>query len=153
MLATGAAGGTLFEFECYDTSHLLHPGAISSTAASIPVRRWVQTVFGLLGGIGADPEDVTHMRRTATRLLGEDYVWSVLGAGASQMRIAAMSVAMGGHVRVGLEDSLWLGPGRLATSSAEQVELIKGVLAANRLQPRKPRGGARDAGAQGRGTR
>ena len=129
VLATGAAGGTRFEFECYDTSHLytLRHFIDRGLYSGPPL---VQTVFGLLGGIGADPEDVTHMRRTATRLLGEDYVWSVLGAGASQMRIAAMSVAMGGHVRVGLEDSLWLGPGRLATSSAEQVELIKGVLAA-----------------------
>lgn len=128
VLAAGAAGGTRFEFECYDTSHLytLRHFVDRGLYSGPPL---VQTVFGLLGGIGAHPEDVAHMRRTATRLLGEDHVWSALGAGAAQMRVASMSVAMGGHVRVGLEDSLWLGPGRLAASSAEQVELVKGVLA------------------------
>ena len=130
VLAAGAAGGTRFEFECYDTSHLytLRHFIDRGLYKGPPL---VQTVFGLLGGIGADSEDVMHMRRTADRLLGrhdEGYVWSVLGAGAAQMRVAAMSVAMGGHVRVGLEDSLWLGPGRLARSSAEQVELVKGVI-------------------------
>ena len=75
---------------------------------------FIQTVFGLLGGIGAHPDDVMHMKRTADRLFGDQYRWSVLGAGRNQMNIAAMAAAMGGNVRVGLEDSLWVGPGKLA---------------------------------------
>jgi uncharacterized protein (DUF849 family) len=119
--------GTRFEFECYDIGHLyslrhmLDRGKVAGPL-------FVQSVFGLLGGIGSHPEDVTMMRRTATRLFGTDHQWSVLGAGASQLRIGAMSVAMGGHVRVGLEDSLWVGPGEPATSSADQVDKIKLVL-------------------------
>ncbi|HEY4174272.1 MAG TPA: 3-keto-5-aminohexanoate cleavage protein, partial [Rhodopila sp.] len=89
---------------------------------------FVQTVFGILGGIGPHPEDVIHMRRTADRLLGTDYRWSVLGAGRSQMPIAAMAAAMGGNVRVGLEDSLYIGKGQLAKSNAEQVAKIRRIL-------------------------
>ena len=82
---------------------------------------FVQSVFGILGGIGTHPEDVIMMKRTADRLLGDNYHWSVLGAGASQMRVAAQAAAMGGNVRVGMEDSLWIGPGKLAESNAQQV--------------------------------
>jgi len=82
---------------------------------------FVQSVFGILGGIGAHPEDVMHMRRTADRLFGDDYRWSVLGAGRNQFPIAVQAIALGGNVRVGLEDSLWLAPGQLARSNAEQV--------------------------------
>jgi 3,5-dioxohexanoate:acetyl-CoA acetone transferase len=89
---------------------------------------FVQTVFGILGGIGSHPEDVMHMKRTADRLFGNQYHWSVLGAGRAQMQIAAMSAAMGGNVRVGLEDSLWAGPGRLAASNAEQVRLARKII-------------------------
>jgi uncharacterized protein (DUF849 family) len=89
---------------------------------------FVQTVFGILGGIGSHPEDVMHMKRTADRLFGGQYHWSVLGAGRSQLQIAAMSAAMGGNVRVGLEDSLWGGPGRLAASNAEQVRLARQII-------------------------
>ena len=89
---------------------------------------FVQSVFGILGGIGTHPEDVMHMKRTADRLFGEDYRWSVLGAGSSQMRIAAQAAAMGANVRVGLEDSLWAGPGRLASSNAEQVRIARQIL-------------------------
>ncbi|WP_308917017.1 3-keto-5-aminohexanoate cleavage protein [Jannaschia sp. LMIT008] len=127
ILAAGRDRGTRFEFECYDTAHLytlkhfIDRGLYDGTP-------FVQTVFGLLGGIGTHPEDLAHMRRTADRLLGRDYAWSVLGAGSSQMRIAAMSAAMGGHIRVGLEDSLWLGPERLAESSAQQVDMARGIL-------------------------
>ena len=86
-------------------------------------------MFGILGGIGAHPEDVMHMRRTADRLFGrENYRWSVLGAGRNQMPIAAMSAAMGGNVRVGLEDSLWLGPGQLAESNAAQVRKARQII-------------------------
>ena len=84
---------------------------------------FIQTVFGILGGIGTHADDVLHMKRTADRLFGDSYQWSVLGAGSAQMRIAAMAVAMGGNIRVGLEDSLWSGPGRLARSNAEQVRM------------------------------
>ena len=89
---------------------------------------FVQSVFGILGGIGTHPEDVMMMKRTADRLFGDQYRWSVLGAGASQMRIASMAAAMGGNVRVGLEDSLWAGPGRLAESNAVQVRLVRQIL-------------------------
>ena len=123
VLGTCSANGTRFEFECYDIGHLYsldHMRRRGKVAGPL----FVQSVFGLLGGIGGHPEDVQMMRRTAERLLGADYRWSVLGAGSNQMRIAAMSIAMGGHVRVGLEDSLWAGPGRLAESSAEQVAQV-----------------------------
>jgi uncharacterized protein (DUF849 family) len=82
---------------------------------------FIQSVFGIRGGIGAHAEDVMHMKRTADRLFGDAYYWSVLGAGRNQMAVAAMSAVMGGNVRVGLEDSLWLGRGQLARSNAEQV--------------------------------
>jgi uncharacterized protein (DUF849 family) len=84
--------------------------------------------FGILGGIGPHPEDVQHMRRTADRLFGSAYRWSVLGAGRNQMPIAAMAAAMGGNIRVGLEDSLWDGPGRLAASNAAQVRRARQLL-------------------------
>jgi uncharacterized protein (DUF849 family) len=89
---------------------------------------FIQTCFGLLGGIGPHPEEVLHMKRTADRLFGDNYKWSVLGAGASQMKVAAQAAAMGGHVRVGLEDNLWIGKGRLATSNAEQVTLVRKII-------------------------
>ncbi len=89
----------------------------------------MQSVFGILGGIGTHPEDVIHMRRTADRLLGrENYRWSVLGAGRAQMPIAAQAIAMGGNVRVGLEDSLWIGPGKLAESNAQQVSNVRKII-------------------------
>ena len=89
---------------------------------------FIQSVFGLLGGIGPHPEDVQHMRRTADRLFGKDYQWSVLGAGRNQMTIAAQAIALGGNVRVGLEDSLWLGPGKLAESNAAQVSTVRKII-------------------------
>ena len=87
---------------------------------------FIQSVFGILGGIGPHPDDVAHMKRTADRLFGDQYRWSVLGAGRNQLPIASMSAAMGGNVRVGLEDSLWLGPGKLAESNAAQVRAVRG---------------------------
>ncbi len=128
VLGTCTPNGTRFEFECYDTAHLrnlahmIGRGRVTGTP-------FVQTVFGLLGGIGSEPEDVTVMRGVADRLLPGGYHWSVLGAGSAQLRLAAMAAAMGGHIRVGLEDSLWAGPGRLATSAAEQIALAAQVLA------------------------
>jgi uncharacterized protein (DUF849 family) len=127
VLTTCAQSGTRFEFECYDTAHLYNLAHFVERGLVKPPF-FVQTVFGLLGGIGAHGDDVMHMRRTADRLFGKDYEWSVLGAGRAQMPVAAMSAALGGHVRVGLEDSLWGGPGRLATSNAEQVRTVRGIL-------------------------
>ncbi|MGN6374848.1 MAG: 3-keto-5-aminohexanoate cleavage protein [Sphingomonas sp.] len=127
ILALGRANGTRFEFECYDTAHLYNLAHFADRKLVEPPF-FIQTVFGILGGIGTHPDDVAHMRRTADRLFGRDYEWSVLGAGRNQMPIAAMSLAMGGHVRVGLEDNLWAGPGRLATSSAEQVGVARRMI-------------------------
>ncbi len=128
ILALGRTNGTRFEFECYDTAHLYNLAHFADRGLAEPPF-FIQTVFGILGGIGTHPDDVAHMRRTADRLFGRDYEWSVLGAGRHQMPIAAMSLAMGGHVRVGLEDNLWAGPGRLATSSAEQVGIARRMIA------------------------
>lgn len=119
--------GTRYEFECYDTSHLYNLHYFLQEGLVKPPL-FIQTVFGLLGGIGSHPEDVMHMKRTADRLFGEDYLWSVLGAGRSQMPIAAMGASMGANVRVGLEDSLWIGPGRLAESNAQQVRQVRSII-------------------------
>jgi uncharacterized protein (DUF849 family) len=119
--------GTRFEFECYDSGHLYNLAHFLDRGLVQPPL-FVQTVFGILGGIGPHPEDVMHMRRTADRLLGDTYRWSVLGAGRNQMPIAAQAAAMGANVRVGLEDSLWDGPGRLARSNAAQVRRVRQIL-------------------------
>jgi len=127
VLSSCSENGTRFEFECYDVSHLYNLAHFVERGLVTPPL-FVQTVFGLLGGIGPHPEDVLHMKRTADRLFGSDYVWSVLGAGRHQMPIAAMAVAMGGNVRVGLEDSLWDGPGHLAESNATQVRRARQII-------------------------
>ena len=127
ILRTCAENGTRFEFECYDTSHLYNLAHFRDRGL-VTAPLFVQTVFGILGGIGPHPEDVLHMKRTADRLFGSDYRWSVLGAGRNQMPIAAMAAAMGGNVRVGLEDSLWDGPGRLAESNTAQVRRARLIL-------------------------
>ncbi|MGE8612527.1 MAG: 3-keto-5-aminohexanoate cleavage protein [Achromobacter veterisilvae] len=119
--------GTRFEFECYDTSHLYNLAHFVDRGL-IKGPLFIQTVFGILGGIGTHPDDVSHMRRTADRLFGDEYVWSVLGAGRFQMPIGSMAASMGGNVRVGLEDSLWDGPGTLAESNAVQVRRVRGIL-------------------------
>ncbi|HYG53739.1 MAG TPA: 3-keto-5-aminohexanoate cleavage protein [Burkholderiales bacterium] len=127
ILQSCADNDTRFEIECYDIGHLY-------TAAHFVDRRllkpplFIQSVFGIRGGIGPHPEDVLHMKRTGDRLFGDAYYWSVLGAGRNQMFIAAMSAVMGGNVRVGLEDSLWLGRGQLAKSNAEQVAKARRIL-------------------------
>jgi uncharacterized protein (DUF849 family) len=118
---------TRYEFECYDTSHLYNLDYFWQEGL-VKAPLFIQTVFGLLGGIGAHPEDVAHMKRTADRLFGDDYRWSALGAGRNQMPVAAMAAAMGGNVRVGLEDSLWARRGRLAASNAEQVRQVRGIV-------------------------
>jgi uncharacterized protein (DUF849 family) len=137
VLNTCAENGTRFEFECYDTAHLYNLAHFVERGLIKPPF-FVQTVFGLLGGIGAHADDVMHMRRTADRLFGKDYEWSVLGAGKAQMRVAAMSAGMGGHVRVGLEDSLWAGPGQLASSNAQQVTIARQIIEAMGLHIASP---------------
>ena len=127
VLETCYGNGTRFEFECYDTSHLYNLAHFADRGL-VKAPFFIQTVFGLLGGIGAHPEDVLHMRRTADRLFGSDYRWSVLGAGANQLRVAAQAASMGGNVRVGLEDSIWAGKGELATSNAVQVAKVRQII-------------------------
>jgi uncharacterized protein (DUF849 family) len=118
ILNTCYGDGTHFEFECYYISHLYNLGHFVDRGLIKPPL-FIQPVFGILGGIGTHPENGAHMKRTADGLFGDSYRWSVLGAGASQLRISAQSVALGGNLRVGLEDSLWAGKGRLASSNTE----------------------------------
>jgi uncharacterized protein (DUF849 family) len=118
---------TRFEVECYDIGHL-YTAAHFLERGLLKPPLFIQSVFGIRGGIGPHPEDVLHMKRTADRLFGDAYYWSVLGAGRNQMFIAAMSAVMGGNVRVGLEDSLWMGRGQLAQSNAEQVAKARRIL-------------------------
>lgn len=127
ILETCYDNNTRFEFECYDIAHLYNLKHFYDRGLVKPPL-FIQSVFGILGGIGTHPEDVMHMKRTADRLFGDDYRWSVLGAGAAQIRIAAMALPMGGNVRVGLEDSLWAGPGKLAKNSAEQVKIARQII-------------------------
>jgi uncharacterized protein (DUF849 family) len=127
IVEVGQAYGTRFEFECYDVSHLYALAHFLDRGLLKPPL-FVQTIFGLLGGIGPDPEDLMHMRRTADRLFGDAYLWSILAAGRHQMALCTMGAIMGGNVRVGLEDSLYIGKGRLAESNAEQVAKIRRIL-------------------------
>ncbi|MEN8195817.1 MAG: 3-keto-5-aminohexanoate cleavage protein [Pseudomonadota bacterium] len=127
VLETCYENNTRFEFECYDISHLYNLKHFADRGLVKPPF-FIQSVFGILGGIGAHPEDVSHMKRTADRLFGSDYRWSVLGAGAAQLRVAAQAAAMGGNVRVGLEDSIWAGRGVLAKSNADQVTLARKII-------------------------
>lgn len=126
-LETLNKSGVRYEFECYDTAHL-HNLHYFYREGLVQAPLFIQTVFGLLGGIGSHPDEVLHMKRTADRLFGDDYNWSVLGAGSAQMRVAAIAASMGAHVRVGLEDSLWLGRGQLAESNAAQVLQVRKIL-------------------------
>ena len=137
ILTTCAANGTRFEFECYDTAHL-HNLKYFFDQGIVKGPLFIQTVFGLRGGIGAHPDEVMHMKRTADRLFGDNYRWSVLGAGRNQLPIAAMAAAMGGHIRVGLEDSLWAGAGRLAETNAEQVRLACKIVEGLGLEIARP---------------
>ncbi|MBO9375808.1 3-keto-5-aminohexanoate cleavage protein [Sphingomonas histidinilytica] len=137
ILKSCGANGTRFEIECYDVAHL-YTAAHFRDRGLLEGPLFIQTVFGIRGGIGVHYEDIAMMKRTADRLFGDDYVWSVLGGGRHQMPIATMSAAMGGNVRVGLEDSLWGAPGQLATSNAEQVRRIRTVLEALSLEVATP---------------
>ena len=127
ILRTCSGNGTRFEFECYDIAHLYNLRHFLDRGLVKPPL-FVQSVFGILGGIGTHPEDLMHMRRTADRLFGDAYQWSILGAGRNQITLATIGASMGANVRVGLEDSLWVGPGKLARSNADQVRLIRQVL-------------------------
>jgi len=129
--------GVRYDFECYDTSHL-HNLHYFWTEGLVKAPLFIQTCFGLLGGIGSHPEEVLHMKRTADRLFGDNYRWSVLGAGRSQMQVCAQAAAMGGHVRVGLEDNLWIGAGRLAESNAEQVGKVRQIIEGLGLEVASP---------------
>lgn len=119
--------GTRYEHECYDIGHLYNLAYFVDRGLIKPPF-FIQGVFGILGGIGADYDNVVFMKRTADRLFGGDYVWSVLAAGKHQMPITTQAAMMGGNVRVGLEDSLFIGRGRLASSNAQQVKKIRLIL-------------------------
>ena len=123
----GEAHGTRFEFECYDVGHLYNLAHFLDRKLVQPPL-FVQTIFGILGGIGADAENVTHMKHIADKLFGDAYCWSILAGGRHQMPLVTMGAIMGGNVRVGLEDSLYLGKGQLAKSNAEQVRRIRTIL-------------------------
>ncbi len=127
ILETCRENDTRFEIECYDIGHL-YTAAHFLDRGLVKPPLFIQSVFGIRGGIGPHPEDVMHMKRTADRLFGDAYYWSVLGAGRNQMFVAAMSAVMGGNVRVGLEDSLWLGRGQLAKTNAEQVARARRII-------------------------
>jgi uncharacterized protein (DUF849 family) len=127
ILESCSESGTRFEMECYDIGHL-YTAAHFLQRGMLKPPLFIQSVFGIRGGIGPHVEDVMHMKRTADRLFGDQYQWSVLGAGRSQMYIATQSAVMGGNVRVGLEDNLWIGKGKFAESSADQVAKIRRIL-------------------------
>ncbi|TAM88684.1 3-keto-5-aminohexanoate cleavage protein [bacterium] len=137
ILAQCSENGTRFEFECYDVGHLYNLAHFLERGVVKPPL-FVQTVLGILGGIGPHAEDLLHMRRTADRLFGGDYVWSVLGTGRNQIPLATIGASMGSNVRVGLEDSLWNGPGTLAESNAVQVRRIRQVIDALSLEVATP---------------
>jgi 3,5-dioxohexanoate:acetyl-CoA acetone transferase len=123
----GEGCGTKFEFECYDVGHLYNLAHFLDRGLVKPPL-FVQTIFGILGGIGADPDNLVHMRHIADKLFGDQYQWSVLAAGRHQMAFTTMAGIYGGNVRVGLEDSIYLGKGTLAKSNAEQVTKIRRIL-------------------------
>ncbi|WP_409497715.1 3-keto-5-aminohexanoate cleavage protein [Pseudomonas fragi] len=137
ILQSCSENQTRFEIECYDIGHL-YTAAHFLERGLVKPPLFIQSVFGLRGGIGGHAEDILQMRRTADRLFGKDYVWSVLGAGRGQMPIAAISASIGGNVRVGLEDSLWESPGQLATSSAAQVKRVRTIIEALSLEVATP---------------
>ena len=149
ILQSCSENNTRFEIECYDISHLYTAAHFLDRALLTPPLL-IQSVFGLRGGIGGHVEDLMHMRRTADRLFGKDYVWSVLGAGRNQIPLATVSASIGGHVRVGLEDSLWDGPGQLAKTNAAQVQRMRTIIEALSLQVATPAEARQMLGLKGR---
>ena len=137
ILTTLSGNGTRFEFECYDIAHLYNLRHFLDRGLVKPPL-FIQSVFGILGGIGIHPEDLMHMKRTADRLFEDSYQWSILGAGRNQIALATIGASMGANVRVGLEDSLWAGPGKLAKSNADQVRIIRQVLEGLSLEVATP---------------
>src|ERR1700719_1835353 len=133
----GEGHGTRFEFECYDVGHLYTLAHFLDRGLAKPPL-FVQTIFGILGGIGADHENLVHMRRIADKLFGDKYHWSILAAGRHQLGFVTVGAIMGGNVRVGLEDSLYAGAGKLATSNAEQVGIVRAILEGLSLDVAKP---------------
>ncbi|MGH7717111.1 MAG: 3-keto-5-aminohexanoate cleavage protein, partial [Vulcanimicrobiaceae bacterium] len=133
----------------YDVGHLYNLAHFVDRGLIKPPF-FVQTIFGILGGIGADPENLVHMRRIANKLFGNDYQWSILAAGRHQMNLATMGAVMGGNVRVGLEDSIWLGPGQLAQGNAEQVRKIRAILEEQSLEIATPDEARKMLGLRGR---
>jgi uncharacterized protein (DUF849 family) len=127
ILESCSDNGTRFEVECYDIGHL-YTAAHFLERGLLKAPLFIQSVFGIRGGIGPHPEDVMHMKRTCDRLFGNDYQWSVLGGGRNQMYIATQSIVLGGNARVGLEDSLWIGKGQLAPTNASQVAKIRRII-------------------------
>lgn len=149
ILTACGANGTRFEFECYDISHLYNLAHFVDRKLATPPF-FVQSVFGILGGIGPHPEDLMHMKRTADRLFGSDYVWSILGAGRHQIPLATLGVAQGSNVRVGLEDSLWIKPGKLAEGNGDQVRKIRQVIEGLSLEIASPEDARRMLRLKGR---
>jgi len=145
----GPETGARFECEAYDTSHL-YTLAYYLDRGLVKPPIFVQSIFGTMGGIGTDVDHLVQMRRTADRLLGDAYEWSVLGAGRYQMGVVTAAAVMGAHVRVGLEDSLYLGKGQLATSNADQVHKIRGILEALSLEIASPDDARQILGLKGR---
>ena len=127
MKDLGEGHGVRFEFECYDIGHLYNLAHFVDRGLVKPPL-FVQTIFGILGGIGADHENLMHMRRIANKLFGDDYRWSILAAGRHQMSFVTMGAMMGGNIRVGLEDSLFIGKGELAPSNAAQVAKVRRIV-------------------------
>jgi uncharacterized protein (DUF849 family) len=122
-----SAKGTRFEFECYDIGHLYNLAHMLDRGVVKPPL-FVQTIFGILGGMGTDPENLMHAKATADRLFGDDYYWSILGAGRHQTNLVTMGAILGGNVRVGLEDSVYLAKGQLAETNFDQVSKIVRIL-------------------------
>lgn len=137
LMKMGLKNGTKFEFECYDIGHLYNLKYFVDIGLVKPPF-FIQSVFGIFGGIGGHHEDLMHMKRTADRLFGDDYRWSILGAGSNQMKLGTAGLSMGSNVRVGLEDSLWLGPGKLAESNAQQVRKVREVIEGLSLEVATP---------------
>lgn len=127
ILRACSDNGTRFEVECYDLGHLYTLSHFAERGLIKPPF-FIQSVFGILGGIGNHPQDIFNMKQTADRLFGTDFHWSVMGAGAAQLRVASIGASLGGNVRVGLEDSLWIGKGKLAQTNADQVSAVRKII-------------------------
>lgn len=144
----GETHGTRFEFECYDLGHLYNLAWFVDQGLVKPPF-FVQMVFGILGGVGADPDNLMHMHRIADKLFGTDYEWSVLAAGRHQMPFATQAAMLGGNLRVGLEDSLYIGRGELATSNAQQVRKIRDIIESLGLEIATPEQARKRLGLKG----